>query len=190
MQQRIGFTSSPDCHHQSVGNELRGHGCVHRPANHAPREQIDDGRHIEPAFRRPDVSEVGNPFSVRRRRLEAAIEHVGSDGGGLHIRNAALLDQPNRFKIELACKLPPLHDPPPVPLKHLTRCLRNRVQAKALFSQPNTARQSLSTHWIPIVRSVSLPSNQDPSQFFGNQEQYGPRQSDERAHVRRERVAR
>jgi hypothetical protein len=30
----------------------------------------------------------------------------------------------------LACKLPPLHDTPPAPSKHLTRCLWNRVQAK------------------------------------------------------------
>src|SRR5665647_242601 len=55
---------------------------------------------------------------------------------GLCIRHAALLDQPHSLKLELACKLPPLHDPPPVPLKHLTRCLRNRVQA----TQPNLMR--------------------------------------------------
>src|ERR1700722_13744752 len=48
---------------------------------------------------------------------------------GLRIRDPAVLDQPHRLKLELACKLPSLHDPPPVPLKHLTRCLRNRVQA-------------------------------------------------------------
>src|SRR5271166_5772407 len=47
----------------------------------------------------------------------------------LRIRHAALLDQANSLKLELACELPSLHDPPPVPLKHLTRCLRNRVQA-------------------------------------------------------------
>src|SRR5271166_2192421 len=48
----------------------------------------------------------------------------------LRIRHAALLDQANSLKLELACELPSLHDPPPVPLKHLTRCLRNRVQAR------------------------------------------------------------
>src|SRR5258708_140022 len=50
---------------------------------------------------------------------------------GLRIRHAPLLDQPHSLKLELACKLPPLHDTPPVPSKHLTRCLRNRVQAIA-----------------------------------------------------------
>src|SRR5260370_34561481 len=40
-----------------------------------------------------------------------------------------LFDQPHSLKLELACKLPSLHDTPPVPSKHLTRCPRNRVQA-------------------------------------------------------------
>src|SRR5450759_73281 len=49
---------------------------------------------------------------------------------GLGIANPALLDQPYGLKLELPRKLPPLHDAPPVPLKHLTWCLRNRVRAK------------------------------------------------------------
>src|SRR5580692_3362240 len=49
---------------------------------------------------------------------------------GLRIRHAPLFDQPHRLKLELACKLPSLHDTPPVPSKHLTRCLRNRQQAR------------------------------------------------------------
>src|SRR5207244_867782 len=48
---------------------------------------------------------------------------------GLRIRYAAILDQPHSLKLEFAGKLPSLHDPPPAPSKHLTRCLRNRVQA-------------------------------------------------------------
>src|SRR5260370_7191118 len=47
----------------------------------------------------------------------------------LHIGHASLLDQPHSLKLELAGKLPSLHDPPPAPSKHLTRGLRNRVQA-------------------------------------------------------------
>src|ERR1700675_4618438 len=45
---------------------------------------------------------------------------------GLRIRDAPILDQPHSLKLELACKLPSLHDTPPVPSKHLTRCTRNR----------------------------------------------------------------
>ena len=46
-----------------------------------------------------------------------------------HIRYAAILDQAYSLKLELSCKLPSLHDPPPAPSKHLTWCLRNQVQA-------------------------------------------------------------
>src|ERR1700756_2847520 len=47
----------------------------------------------------------------------------------LHIGHASILDQAHGLKFELSRKLPSLHDPPPAPSKHLTRCLRNRVQA-------------------------------------------------------------
>src|SRR6476660_9123046 len=48
----------------------------------------------------------------------------------LHIRHAPILDQAHCLKLELSRELPPLHDAPPVPSKHLTWCLRNRVQAR------------------------------------------------------------
>ena len=48
----------------------------------------------------------------------------------LHKRNAPIPDQAHRLKLELACELPPLRDPTS---KHLTRCLRNRVQAIQRF---------------------------------------------------------
>src|SRR5262245_66013477 len=47
----------------------------------------------------------------------------------LHIGHASILDQAHGLKLELPRELPSLHDPPPAPSKHLTRCLRNRVQA-------------------------------------------------------------
>ena len=47
----------------------------------------------------------------------------------LCVGNASILDQAHSLKLELSRELPPLHDSPPVPSKHLTRCLRNRVQA-------------------------------------------------------------
>ena len=48
---------------------------------------------------------------------------------GLRNAHPAFLDQAYRLKLELPRKLPSLHDPPPAPSKHLTRCLWNRVQA-------------------------------------------------------------
>ena len=83
MQQRIGLAAPPDRHHQSVGDELGRHAGAHRPADHAPREQIDDGGHVEPAFRGPDIGEVGDPFAVRSSRFEAAVTQVRGELIGL-----------------------------------------------------------------------------------------------------------
>src|SRR6476619_3967689 len=51
----------------------------------------------------------------------------------LHIGHASIFDQAHGLKLELSRKLPSLHDPPPAPSKHLTRCLRNRVQATEII---------------------------------------------------------
>lgn len=54
---------------------------AHRPADDPTREEIDDGGHIEPATRSPDISEVRDQFSVGSGSIEAAIEQIC--GGGL-----------------------------------------------------------------------------------------------------------
>jgi hypothetical protein len=76
VQQLSGPAAPPDRHHQCVGDEFGRHRRAHRPANHTPREQVDDGRYIEPTLARPDVGEVRHPFAVGRRRREAAVEHI------------------------------------------------------------------------------------------------------------------
>src|ERR1700730_8698968 len=79
----------------------------------------------------------------------------------LRIRHAALLDQAHSLKLELACELPPLHDPPPVLLKHLTRCLRNRVQACKGGCEPTEASLRLKSGRIEEqVKVVASPRNQ------------------------------
>src|SRR5437588_10211056 len=70
---------------------------------------------------------------------------------GLPIGHAAILDQPNSLKLELTGKLPPLHHPPPVPSKHLTQCLQNRVQA----TPPDFASR-LSKNWFAPSSSRTL----------------------------------
>jgi hypothetical protein len=49
----------------------------------AKAAQIDDGGHIEPALRCPHIGEVSDPFVIGSGRFEAAVEHIGSDGGDL-----------------------------------------------------------------------------------------------------------
>jgi hypothetical protein len=87
-------------HDQGIGDELRRHLSTHRPADYAPREQIDHGGNIEPTFRRPHIGEVGDPFAVGSGRLEAAVEHVGSDGGNLPLTQIGRQSTPARTGFE------------------------------------------------------------------------------------------
>jgi len=79
MQQGVGLSASPDCHHQRIGHELSGHGVAHRPSDHAAREQVDDDSDVEPPFGRPDAGEVGDPPLVGRLGGELAVEDVVGD---------------------------------------------------------------------------------------------------------------
>ena len=62
MQQAAGLAAARDCHDERVGDELRGHGRAHRPADNAAGVEVDDGRHIEPALSRPDVGKSAFHF--------------------------------------------------------------------------------------------------------------------------------
>src|SRR3954469_8752395 len=70
----------------------------------------------------------------------------------LHIRHASIFDQAHSLKLELSRKLSPLHDAPPVLSKHLTRCLRNRVQATTMFAGQALA-QSATVEIEPAQRT-------------------------------------
>src|SRR5260221_10402507 len=70
---------------------------------------------------------------ITRKRLHPIAQHCPVNpqiARGLRDTSPTLLDQLHRLEPEFSRKLPSLHDPPPVPAKHLTRCLRNRQQAK------------------------------------------------------------
>lgn len=79
MQQGIGLAAPPDRHDQRVGDELGGHLGLHRPSDDTPREQVDHGRDIEPAFGGPDIGEVGHPFLVGAVRRELTVQHIAGD---------------------------------------------------------------------------------------------------------------
>src|SRR6266481_5539472 len=89
----------------------------------------------------------------------------------LRIRHASLFDQPHRLKLELACKLPPFHDSPPVPSKHLTLCLRNQVQAKTrkreLENVANSITEEVLEYWTtnPELRvEINISQRTVPAQ--------------------------
>ena len=83
MQNLPRATTPPHRHHQRIGDELRGHVRLHRPADDAPREQLQHHGHVQPAFGRPDVGEVGHPLLIRCVGLELTVEHVVSNGTAL-----------------------------------------------------------------------------------------------------------
>src|SRR6202043_4053030 len=63
-------------------------------------EEIDDGSHIKPACRRPDIREVSNPFAIGSGRFEATVEHIRSDGGGLPLTQFRRQATPSRTCFE------------------------------------------------------------------------------------------
>lgn len=73
-----------------------------RPADDTTREQIDDGRHIEPTFCRPHVGEVSDPSTIGCGRFEAAIEHVRSDRRSLPLPQISRQATPSR-RVLRAC---------------------------------------------------------------------------------------
>jgi hypothetical protein len=129
MEQRIRFASSPDCHHEGVGHKLRRHFGLHRPADYAPREQVDDGRHIDPALRRPNIREVSDPFAVGSRGFEGAVEHVGCDSVRLTLPRIGRKAAPSRSRPE-------------------------SLQAHQSFNTVQSARHTLCKQVVPYLRGV------------------------------------
>jgi hypothetical protein len=63
VQKGVWFAGPPNRHDKGISNEPRGHLRLHRPANHPPRKQVDNGSNIEPALRGPEV-----PLECRRTK--------------------------------------------------------------------------------------------------------------------------
>lgn len=80
MQQCGRFAAAPYGHHQRIGDQLRGHAVMHRPTHDPARVQVHHRSRIQPAFGRPDVSEVGHPLLIRRTCHKLAVEDVVGNG--------------------------------------------------------------------------------------------------------------
>jgi hypothetical protein len=75
MQQRTGLPRSPSPGPRSRAAPSSPHSSTSQPR---AGRQIDDDGHVEPTFRCPHISEVGDPFAVGRRCHESEVEHVRS----------------------------------------------------------------------------------------------------------------
>ena len=56
---------------------------AHRPADHAAREEVDDGREVHPAHQGPDGRHVGHPDLVRGVGGEVPLQQVVGDALGV-----------------------------------------------------------------------------------------------------------
>jgi len=52
---------------------------LHGPAHGAPEKEVQHDHKVEPAFRRPDAGEIGEPLLVRPARLEVTVEDIVGD---------------------------------------------------------------------------------------------------------------
>ena len=59
MEQRLGPCPAARSPSSRIGDELRRHRGNHRPSYGSPREEIEDGGHVEQAIRRPDPGRWG-----------------------------------------------------------------------------------------------------------------------------------
>ena len=80
MQHGLRLAAPPDAHHEGIGDRLRGHRRMHRPADDPSREEIHHRRDVEPAFGGPEIGEVSDSFAIGRRGREGPVEHIGHDG--------------------------------------------------------------------------------------------------------------
>src|SRR5689334_7590892 len=80
VEQAAGGLAARESHGERVDSELAGYPRARRPADHAPREQVEDDDQVEPALERPQIRDVADPDRVRGCRRELPIEDIGGDG--------------------------------------------------------------------------------------------------------------
>ncbi len=66
----------PYGHLKRRDGEVAAEMILHRPADHAPREQVDDDRKVQPALPRSDVGDIGGPDLIRSARRELTLHQI------------------------------------------------------------------------------------------------------------------
>jgi hypothetical protein len=77
MDTAFWWRSECNGHVQSSDRQVTLHPVTDRPANHAPRMQIEDHDKIQPAFARPDIGDVTCPFLVWLICNEVSVQQFG-----------------------------------------------------------------------------------------------------------------
>src|SRR5882724_3598635 len=77
-------TSALECLLERVDDEFGAEVVLERPADDATAVAVHDDSEIQPALPGAQVGDVGDPKSVRSRRLEVALDEIVGD---THARN-------------------------------------------------------------------------------------------------------
>lgn len=80
MDTAFWWRSECNGHVQSSDRQVTLHPVTDRPANHAPRMQVEDHGKIQPAFARPDIGDVTCPFLVWLICNEVSVQQVVGHG--------------------------------------------------------------------------------------------------------------
>ena len=75
---------------QGFDREISLQAVTRRPANDAPREEVENDGEVEPALCRPDVGDVRPPFPVWAVRREVLRHQIGGDRPGMFAVRRAL----------------------------------------------------------------------------------------------------
>ena len=74
-----GRPTAIDGHLQRIEDDLGFHAVTHRPTDDPTREQVEQNRKIEPAFKRSDVGDIAGPHPIRCRNFfgrELSVKYV------------------------------------------------------------------------------------------------------------------
>ena len=64
-------------------NQVGRDGVSHAPSDDLPREQIDNHGYMEPALKRVDVRNIGDPYTIRSGSGEILLQMVRRNNGWL-----------------------------------------------------------------------------------------------------------
>ena len=74
-----GEVAAEQCHGQRITDQLLRHTPAHRPTHDGAGIQVHDHRQIQPALVGPDVTDIADPFLIRRLSVEVLLEQIRRD---------------------------------------------------------------------------------------------------------------
>lgn len=73
------WAATPDCHEQSIHDQLSGHPVTQEPSHNLTRKKIDNYSQIQPTFTCPNICDVGNIHQIRSIYLKLTVQQIWSN---------------------------------------------------------------------------------------------------------------